>query len=268
VGNVTHAYVVGTTSLADDFPTTPGTFQSSFGGAADAFVAQLNDTGSALVYSTYLGGKGIDWGIAIAVDTVGNALLTGLIREDQTTLNTFPVVNAFQPRYGGDTGLPADANAFVAKLNATGSALIYSSYMGGSGGPGDEGHAITVDGAGYAYLTGVTGTRPDVFTGARFPIVNAFQPEPGGGPSSFFTDAFVAKLTPEGALVYSSYLGGNFEDSGQGIALDVSGNVYVIGITSSGDFPVTFDAFQPENKVGGCTYPFTCPDAFITKISD
>jgi hypothetical protein len=84
----------------------------------------------------------------------------------------------------------------------------------------------------------------------------------------FYIDAFVAKLTPEGALVYSSYLGGNFEDWGEGIALDMLGNVYVTGMTSSGDFPVTFDAFQPENKVGGCTYPFTCPDAFMTKIRD
>ena len=175
----------------------------------------------ALVYATYLGGKGVDWGIAIAVDTAGNAYLTGLTAEDLTTLNTFPVVNAFQPTYGGDTGLPSEKNAFVAKLNATGSALIYSSYLGGS-----------------------------------------------GGPSSFFADAFVAKLTPEGALVYSSHLGGNFEDSGNGIALDASGNVDVTGITSSGDFPVTFDAFQPENKAGGCTYPFTCADAFMTKISD
>src|SRR5207302_89747 len=100
----------------------------------------------------------------------------GLTSEEPSSGGKFPVVNAFQPVYGGDGGAtPAEANAFVAKLNPTGTALIYSSYMGGAGeGLADQGNSIEVDGAGYAYLIGDTETVPDIFTNARFPIVNAF----------------------------------------------------------------------------------------------
>lgn len=275
VGGGYHAYVTGTTSspgfdVPDNFPTTPGSFQPEFGGAADVFVTQFNDTGSALVYSTYLGGNGLDEGYAIAVDAVGNAYLTGLTSAEPSTGSQFPISNAFQSTYGGEGGAtPAEANAFVTKLNPTGSALVYSSYMGGGGyGLSDAGIAIKVDGEGYAYLTGITGTRPDIFTGDRFPIVNAFQTEPGGGFSSYFNDAFVAKLTPQGALVYSSYLGGSDEEVGNGIAIDASGNVYVTGATHSVDFPITPGAFQAEIAGGGCSYPFFCPDALVTKIGN
>src|SRR5262249_38318367 len=160
-------------------------------------------------------------------------------KEPLDAVSRFPIVNAFQPTYGGEGGAtPADANAFVAKLNPTGSALIYSSYMGGGGyGLSDAGNAIKVDEAGYAYLTGSTETSTDIFTGDHFPIVNAFQPESGGGVS----DAFVTKLTPQGALVYSSYLGGSHVDEGNSIALGVAGTayastVYLTGTTSSADF--------------------------------
>jgi hypothetical protein len=154
----------------------------------------------------------------------------------------------------------------VAKLNPTGSALVYSSYMGGGGyGLSDAGIAIKVDGAGYAYLTGITETSTDLFTGASFPIVNAFQPERG---SSNYDDAFVAKLTPQGALVYSSYLGGIYTDEGHGIAVGASGDVYVTGVTNSEDFPIIPGAFQPQISGGGCSYTFQCPDAFVTRIAD
>jgi hypothetical protein len=100
VGSVYHAYVTGVTSLASDFPTTTGAFQRTFGGASDVFVTQLNDTGSALVYSTYLGGSGRDRGNGIAVDAAGNAYLTGWT----DSVSHFPIVNAFQPIYGGQGG--------------------------------------------------------------------------------------------------------------------------------------------------------------------
>ena len=196
-----NAYVIGTTSLAGDFPTTPGAFQPHSGGAADVFVVQLNATGSQLVYSTYLGGIGNDEGAAIAVDSIGNAYLTGFTSKEPLAAGPgFPIVNAFQPVYGGDGGgTPAESNVFVTKLNPSGTDLVYSSYMGGGGYSLDDGGtAITVDGAGNAYLTGYTETDTDIFTGAHFPIVNAFQARNAGGE-----DAFVAKIGAQGALVYS-----------------------------------------------------------------
>lgn len=256
VGNVYHAYVTGETNSTEDFPITTGVFQSTFGGVTDVFVTQLNDTGSAPIYSTFLGGNGTDKGFAIAVDSAGSAYLTGLTAEAPLSSNNFPVINAFQSTYGGTGSNPALANAFVAKLNPAGSALVYSSYMGGAGSPlSDVGHAIKVDGAGYVYLAGSTETRPDLYTGLGFPIIHAFQPEHGGGVS----DAFVTKLSPQGALVSSSYLGGNGEEGGNGIALDASGNVYVIGTTDSPNFPISQNPFQ------GTLFGV---DAFVTKITD
>jgi hypothetical protein len=265
-----HAYVIGTTSLADDFPTTPNALQPHSGGAADVFVVQLNATGSAPVYSTYLGGNGNDEAGGIAVDSVGNAYLTGWTSLEPLVAGPhFPIVNAFQPVYGGDGGgTPAGSNAFVAKLNPSGTALVYSSYMGGGGGYGlaDAGTSIQADSAGNAYLTGYTETDTDIFTGAHFPILNAFQTKNAGG-----ADAFVAKITAQGALVFSSYLGGHNNDGGNGIGLGKAGtayanNVYLAGTTWSADFPVTSNAFQ--KVIGGaCDYPSSCPDAFLTVIS-
>lgn len=258
MGNVYHAYVTGMTNSAWDFPTTPGALQHRrFGGATDVFVTQLNATGSALVYSTFLGGNGEDEGSAIAVDAVGNAYLTGSTAATATIPNNFPIRNAFQPTYGG-----AWANAFVAKLNRTGSALIYASYMGGRGDIlTDGGHDIAVDAGGYAYLTGYTKTRPNLLGGPRFPIVQAFQPAHGGGVG----DTFVTKVSPQGALVYSSYLGGSGEDFGNGIALDTAGNVYVTGSTTSEDFPVR-NAFQAIPG-GSCPSSLVGCEIFVTKIS-
>jgi hypothetical protein len=252
-----NAYVVGDSQ--GDFPTTPGVMQRTLGGGSDAFVTELNPSGSALVYSTYLGGTGTDEGLAIALDSSGNVHLTGSTVELLTTTNDFPLVNPFQPAYGG-----ARANAFVAKLNSSGSALLYSSYMGGRGSNlEDVGVAIKVDEAGYAYLTGSTETFPDVISGTRFPIVNAFQPTHGGGVS----DAFVVKLTPQGALVYSSYLGGSGGDNANGIALGASGTVYVTGTTSSQDFPTT-KAFQPKPGGGRFCELGECFDAFVTIVTE
>ena len=175
-----NAYLAG--DAEGDFPTTPGAFQRTPGGGSDAFVTKLNSSGSALAYSTYLGGKGDDEGLAIAVDLFGNAYLTGATSKPTTGTNNFPVINAFQANYGG-----AKANAFVAKLSGTGSALVYSSYMGGRGASlEDIGLAIKVDGAGYAYVTGGSETVVDTSTGIGFPILNAFQPKHAGGVSEAF----------------------------------------------------------------------------------
>jgi hypothetical protein len=229
-----NAYVVGLTGSAD-FPTADPA-QPALGGVRDAFVAKLNAAGSALVYATYLGGSGDDGGLRIAVDGAGNAYVTG-----QTSSVNFPTVNPLQPANGGGTH-----DAFVAKLNAAGSALVYSTYLGGSG--DDVGFGIAVNGAGNAYVTGYT-------ISTNFPTKNPLQPANGGGAA----DAFLAKLSSTGSvLAYSTYLGGSAEDVAISIAVDGTGNAYVTGETQSSNFP-TRNPLQPD--FGGNV------DAFIAKLN-
>jgi len=244
-----NAYVTGVVS-STDFPTTSGAYQTNFGGGTglgggqgfDAFVTKLDPTGSALVYSTYLGGSDDDQGLGIAVDTNGNAYVTG-----STFSANFPTTaGSFQPTYGGVT------DAFVTKLDPTGSALIYSTYLGGSS--GDEGNAIAVDAGGCAYVTGIAGSD--------------FPTTPGAVEAVGAIGAFVTKLDPSGsALAYSTYLGGNRSGSnGSGIAVDAFGNAYVTGFASSG-YPTTPGAFQRTfNPPAGVNHPFTS-DAFVTKLN-
>jgi len=231
-----NAYVTGST-FSPDFPTTAGAFQTSFGeGSFHAFVTKLDPAGSALVYSTYLGGNGADAGYGIAVDTDGNAFVTG-----NTNSSNFPTtMTAVQSTYGGG----GCCDAFVTKLNAAGAALVYSTYLGGSG--DDEGNAIAVDAAGNAYVTGLTDSTDLPTTAGAFQTANA------GG-----FDAFVTKLDPAGAaLVYSTYLG---VGGSSGIAVDASGNAYVTGSTDSTHFPTTMGAFRT-------TYGGGISDAFVTKL--
>jgi hypothetical protein len=214
-------YVTGRTGSAD-FPTTAGAFQTILAGATDAFVAKLNPSGSALAYSTFLGGSLPDSAYGIAVDAAGNAYVTG-----QTTSADFPTTaGAFQ------TVLAGANNAFVAKLNATGSALAYSTYLGGSS--IDQGSAIAVDGGGNAYVAGFTYS-------ANFPTtMGAFQTTYSGAGA-----AFVTKVNAAGTgLVYSTYLTGDGADLASGLAIDAAGNAYVTGQTGSTNFPTTPDAFQ------------------------
>lgn len=239
------AYVIGITA-SSNFPTAnPIQSQcascSSASPAWDAFVAKLNPAGTALVYSTFLGGSGNDFGSGIAVDSAGNAYITGT-----TESPDFPTANAFEPTYSGL------GDAFVAKLNPAGSALVYSTYLHLA-----QGQGIAVDAAGSAYVTGAATLD--------FPTANALQSTPGGG-----TDAFVAKLNPAGsALVYSTFLGGSDEDGGRGIALDAAGDVYVTGFTKSTDFP-TAHPIQAASAGGTCgTAPqtYNCPDAFVAELN-
>jgi Beta-propeller repeat len=240
-----NAYVTGYTN-STKFPTTSGAFQTTCGCVDnyyfDAFVTKLNPSGSALVYSTYLGGSGWDFGYGIAVDGSGNAYVTG------STLSVdFPITpGAFQTVCNcGSENAP---DTFVAELNPTGSAVVYSTYLGGSG--QDIGSGIAVDSSGNAYVTGST-------TSGDFPITpGAFQTVCGGT----CYDAFVAQLNPAGsALVYSTYLGGSGPDAGFGIAVDSSGNAYVIGETNSTNFP-TMNPLQPT--FGGDLW-----DAFVAQIN-
>jgi hypothetical protein len=193
-----------------------------------------------LVYSTYLGGSGGDTGSAIALDTFGNAYVTG-----HTLSSDFPTVN---PPFQGNQLLD---DAFVAKISANGATKVYATYLGG--GADDLGLGIAVDTSGNAYVTGQTHS-------VNFPLMNPFQGTGGG----VLSDAFVTKLNASGsALLYSTYLGGSGVEQGTGIAVDNIGNAYVTGSTSSGtDFPHTANAFQTVNhSLTGLT------NAFVTKLN-
>jgi len=227
-----NAYVTGWT-YSPDFPTA-SPLQAAHAGLRDAFVAKLNAAGSALTYSTYLGGSSDDYGRGIAVDGSGNAYVTGW-----TYSPDFPTASPLQAAKAGTR------DAFVAKLNAAGSALAYSTYLGGSS--SDYGYGIAVDGSGNAYVTGETASTD-------FPTVSPLQAANAGG-----YDTFVAKLNVAGsALTYSTYLGGSDTDWVEGIAVDGSGNVYVTGETASPDFP-TVSPLQAASA--------GARDAFVAKLS-
>lgn len=241
VDNAGNAYITGLTT-SSDFPTITGTFDTTYnGGYSDVFVTKLNASGTALVYSTYLGGSNYDFGLAIAIDNAGNDYITGF-----TWSTDFPTtLNAFDTIYSGGS----DGDAFVSKLNAAGTALVYSTYLGGTN--SEHGQGIAVNSTGNAYVTGWTKSTDFPTTlGAIDTIYN-------GG----YTDVFVTKLNDSGtALVYSTYLGGYNEDRSNGIALDTSGNAYITGYTFSSDFPITSGA---ANTTLSSSW-----DAFISKIDN
>jgi hypothetical protein len=210
----------------------------------DVFVVKLNPAGSGLVYATFLGGSGDDYGGPIAVDAAGNAYLAGSTRSSD-----FPVTpGAF------DTSL-SGTDAFVVKLNPAGSELAYATFLGGSSW-NDYGFAMAVDRAGSAYVTGLTGS-PD------FPTTpGAFDTSYNGGGGYYGGEAFVAKLDPSGSgLAYGTFLGGSETDWGNAIAVDARGNAYLTGETYSSDFPVTPGAFDTSGKAR-----WVSADAFAVKL--
>lgn len=268
-GNV---YVTGGTDSLD-LPVTPGVLQKYFGGgepgpqSSDVFIAKFLPSGT-LSYLTYLGAAANDTALGIAVDRSGNAYVTGF-----TMSVNFPVTDgAYQTHHRGQGGNDTwhFGDAFVAKLNAQGNQLLYSTLLGGS--QDDAGTAIAIDADGNAYVAGFT-------LSGDFPAVKAAQARFGGGggqplrpdDTAYVTtgDAFVAKLDPSGAtLVFSTFLGGTLDDMATSIALDASRNVYAGGFSLSYDFPVTPGAAQTQ--WGGVDYrptPLHHGDGFITKLS-
>ena len=237
-----NAYVTGETD-STDFPVTAGVYQSQNHGGATTFVTKLNPTGTALVFSTYLGGSSSEAGNGIAVDSSGFPYITGF-----TTSIDFPATaGAFQRSNKSSNS----TNAFVTKLKTDGSGYIYSTYLGGS--VYEVANGIVVDSSGSAYITGYTASTD-------FPITpGAFQ---GSNQSSGRANAFVTKLSASGGLLtYSTYLGGSGYESGNSIAIDSSGNAYVTGYTGSTNFPTTSSAYQRTNTSAAGS------SAFVTKLN-
>ena len=213
------AYLTGSTA-STNFPTSNG-FDMSHNGASDAFVTKLNPDGSTLGYSTYLGSVSFDVGNDVAVNTAGDAYVVGSAQGAN-----FPTLNAYDPTHNGNS------DAFVTRLSAGGSTLVFSTFIGGGmpvpgGGASDACNGVALDASGAAYLTGSTNSLD-------FPTVNALDAT--HDPQSH--DGFVAKLAPEGnALAFSTFLGGSGRDSCDGIALAADGTIHLIGSTQATDFP-------------------------------
>ncbi len=252
-----YAYVTGFTD-SPNFPVTNAPFRSAITGKSnnavhippvDAFVAKLNTNGASLIFSTFIGGDGRDEGVGIAVD--GSAVyVTGLTE----STNLVPIPNGYQTASGGR------ADAFVVKFNNDGTTNgYYSTYLGGTN--GEYAESIAVDGAGSAYVTGFTSstnfpvTNAIVFNGITYTNLN------GQTNLSLHTDAFISRLSADGAsLIFSTLLGGSNEDAGLHIALDTAGNAYVAGYTFSTNFPTTTQL--PHNPV---VSNFVA-HAFVTKV--
>jgi hypothetical protein len=254
-----NAYVTGSTK-STDFPTTPGAFQSTNKAKVGftGFVAKMNPAGTGLLYSTYFGGSVGEGSNAISVDSAGDAYLTGF-----TTSADFPATTGvFQPKF------TSNQNAFITKLNASGTGLVYSTFLGGTYAlsgevPEATGTSIAVDGAGNALVSGNTDFMD-------FPITpGAFELENMSNLDSYDFGSFLTKINPSASeLLYSTYLSGSGDGSGlscdctRGIALDSSYNVYLAGSSSSTDFPTTQGAFQISDPGSGMSFK-----AFVTEFS-
>ena len=231
VDSAANLYMTGWTE-ALNFPIV-GPVQASNQGGVDILVAKLNPAGTAIAYATYIGGKSDDKGAAIAVDSLGHAYVTG-----STASSNFPLVLSIRPSLGGST------TAFALKLNATGNTLLYSGYLGGTN--YDLGTSIAVDSNSNAYIGGDTQST-------NFPLYNPTQPVFAGG-----TEAFITRLNSTGAITFSTFLGGSGNEHVGGIAVDVLGDIFVAGGTSSTNFP-TVSPYQAAIK--------GTQDAFLTRIS-
>lgn len=244
-----YAYIAGSSggcSPNNGCPLTAGAYDTTQNGGSDVFVGKLNPTATGFVFGTLIGGQRDDIGRGVAVDSLGNVYVTG-----NTKSPDFPTtVGALDTDYN-DADLNRDSDAFVAKVDPTGAALAYSTYLGGL--DEDSGRAIAVDGAGNAYVGGTTES-------ANFPTTaGAFDTSYNSVSSLSAEDGFVAKLNPAGtALAYSTYLGGNIADEVYAIAVDAQGNAHVAGYTRSSDFPLVNAV---DGTLGGDSW-----EAFVTKL--
>ncbi|MFX1512654.1 MAG: SBBP repeat-containing protein [Promethearchaeota archaeon] len=231
VDDMGNSYITGMT-LSYNFPTV-NPYNATFMGPVDIFITKFTPTGDC-VFSTFLGSPGQDHAWAVAVDAIGNSYITG-----ETYSAGFPTVNATQSTFGGGIN-----DAVIVKLNATGTGLVFSTFLGGSA--AEAGYGITVDNLGNAYVTGRTSSTD-------FQTSNAYDATFGGN-----WDSFVTKFTSTGDIVFSTFLGGSYYDCGYGIAVDADGNSYITGSTSSSDFPI-------HNAYQSTIYQYI--DAFVTKLN-
>jgi len=244
VDSAGNAFIAGSTS-SSNFPTTVGAFQPTFAGVSDAFVLELNSTGSSLIYSTMLGGSGNDVANGLAVDNLGSAYVVGVT----SSITDFPTLSPIQGSSGGSN------SAFVSKLNTAATALVYSTYLGGS--TGDFAAAIALDSSKNAFITG--GTLSPTFP----TTIGAFQSQCGsdGNCNGGSYDAFVTVINAAGNnFVYSTFLGASGDDQGLGIAVDSAASAYVTGLTKSNTDFLLKVALQPG--FGGGTQ-----DAFVTALN-
>jgi uncharacterized protein (TIGR03437 family) len=266
-----NAYVAGYT-LSTDFPTTAGAFQRSNKGSnvvenifwnfGDGFVSKINPTGSALVYSTYLGGGGDDFVSSLLVDSTGAAYVTG-----STCSIDFPTTTGVaQTRFKGPFNAPeADlliGDAFVSKLNPQGAGLAFSTLFGGNN--DDAAMALTLDAQGNIFVAGFTNSTDFPVTG------DAYQKTYGGGgllnEHQNYGDAFLLQLNPQATqILYATYLGGSADDEGMAVAVDASGNAWLAGAALSRNFPTnrplqtTFGGASGTGRYQG--------DIFLARIS-
>ena len=232
VNNTDEAYVTGNTS-STDFPVTPGVLQTNYhDGGSDAFLTKLSNDGKKLLYSTYIGGSGQDYGCSIALDTIGYAYISGSTFSSTST-NDFPVTTgASQTTFGGNM------DCFVSKISPDGNALIYSTFLGGNGMEGDEGSKIAINSRGELYITSTT-------TSSDYPVTSDALQSSFNGRS----DLFIAKFNRTGsALQYSSYIGGSQREYQPSIHLDSKGAITIGASTSSDDFKTTPGCFQPTRR--------------------
>jgi Beta-propeller repeat len=267
-----NAYLTGNTD-STDFPFSSNAYQTELelrgddacliGGpllCGDAFVTKINSTGTAILYSTYLGGHNSDEGFAIAVDASGKAYVTGgtdPFNAANYCINPYLFPTTFNPYQNKPCyGARRDSDAFFTVLNLDGSDLVYSTYFGGA--DEEQGNAIAIDSAGNAYIAGETNSD-------NLPDKNAFQPNHGNNNTDV-NDAFVAKFNPNetgnDSLLYASFIGGNGDDKAHGIAVDAVGNAYVVGETASNNLAARAPIGSPLESAfnGGAS------DGFIAKV--
>jgi hypothetical protein len=239
IDNLGNTYITGCT-WSEDFPTTSGAVDETYHGRGDAFITKLQSQGHELEYSTFLGGSDYDLGYGIAVDGEGNAYVMGHTR----SFDFLTTPGAL------DTSLDGDSDAFVVRLNPMGSDLGYSTYLGGSAADGGGffcNGGIVVDSVHCAYVTGWTASDD-------FPVTAGAYDETHNG----LFDVFVTKLNPEGTdLMSSTYLGGDDDDSANGIEIDGFRNIYVAGYTESSNFPTTPGAYDST---------WSADDVFIAQL--